>query len=77
MAPGVRKSESLGPFERRVAAMTAQATEDAAMPRLVRIEFAYTYAVDGLERAGTVTCSVGNDALDRKSPPSLDSRIPR
>ena len=57
--------------------MPEQAMTDAAMPRLVRIEFAYTYAVDGLERAGTVTCSVGNDALDRKSPPSLDSRVSR
>ena len=57
--------------------MPEQSTTDVAMPSLVRIEFAYTYAVDGLERAGRVTCSVGNDALDRKTPPSLDSRVSR
>ena len=58
--------------------MPDQASADATTPRLVRIEFAYTYAVDGLERAGMVTCSVGKDALDGKSsPPSLDSRVSR
>lgn len=57
--------------------MPDQARTDATMPRLVRIEFAYTYAVDGLERAGMVTCSVGNDALDGKPSPSLDSRVSR
>ena len=58
--------------------MPDQASADATTPRLVRIEFAYTYAVDGLERAGTVTCSVGKDALDGKSsPPSLDPRVSR
>jgi hypothetical protein len=57
--------------------MTEQSATNVAMPSLVRIEFAYTYAVDGLERAGTVTCSMGNDALDRKSPRSLDSRVSR
>lgn len=57
--------------------MPDHATPVEAGSRLVRIEFAYTYAVDGLERAGTVSCSVGNDALDRKSPPSLESRVSR
>ena len=57
--------------------MPGQTITDATRPGLVRIQFAYYYAVDGLERAGTVTCSVGNDALDEKSPPSLDSRVAR
>ena len=57
--------------------MSDQMTTNATAPRLVRIEFGYTYAVDGLERAGTVTCSVGNEALDGKALPSLDSRVSR
>jgi len=41
----------------------------------VRIEFPYYYDVDGLRKAGTVTCSVGDHELDDKPDASLTSRI--
>jgi hypothetical protein len=55
--------------------MPEQPNAPAAPTSPVRIQFAYYYDVDGLKKAGTVTCSVGDHELDDKPDASLNSRI--